>query len=72
MGFLRQTVDSIVADIQSKVERLHIVAEAKAAEAEVHNAIVAERQKLAAEAKAVEARARSVAQKFANLIEADL
>ena len=69
MSFFRETVDSIVSDIQNKIERLHVVAELKDEESKVHAAIVAERQKLAAEASAVAARARAVAAKFASLIE---
>lgn len=69
MGFFRETVDSIVSDIQNKIERLHVVAEAKRLEAEAHDAVVAERSKLASEARAVKVRAEAVAAKFASLIE---
>jgi len=34
MAWFKDTVESIVSDITSKIERLHVVAEAKAVEAD--------------------------------------
>lgn len=66
--FTKQTVDTILADIVEKVESLHVVAEAHAAAAEVHDAVVAERQKLAAWARTEANRAKSIAEKLRALV----
>lgn len=62
------TVDSIVADISAKAAKLHIIAEAKAIEAEVHAREIALRAKLQGDALAVVTRAKSVAAKFEALV----
>lgn len=66
--FFKHTVDSIIADISAKVEKLHIVAEAHAAAEVAHSAEASLRSKLAAEARAEYTRAKSIAAKFAALI----
>lgn len=62
------TVESIVADIQSKVAQLHIVAEAKSLEAKAHDEVVALRQEASKVATEVATKAKSIAAKFEALI----
>lgn len=62
------TVDSIVADISAKAAKLHVVAEAKALEAEAHAKEIAIRTKLQTDAAAVVSRARLVAARFEALV----
>lgn len=68
MGLFKNTVDSIIADISAKVEKLHIVAEAHAEAEKIHNAVIAERTKLVAEARAEFARAKAIAAKLTALV----
>ena len=72
MSIFKNTIESIVSDITSKVEKLHALAELKEKEAVVHDTIVVERRRLAAEAREIVARAKAVAEKFAALIEGGL
>lgn len=67
-GFFKRTVDSIIADIQVRIEHLHLVAEAHQKAAELHSDEIAIRSKLVNEAKAEYARAKSIAGKFQELI----
>jgi hypothetical protein len=68
MGIFSKTIDSIISDITSKIEQLHIVAEAHAAFA----ALKAEEEKLAGEARAFAekeyGRAKAIAAKFEALV----
>ena len=66
--FFTKSVDNIIADITSKIEQLHLVADLKAREAEVHDAVVAERNKLAADARNEYARAKVIAGRLASLV----
>ncbi len=66
--FSKQTVNSIIADIVQKIEHLHVVAEAEALAAEVHDAVVAERKKLGDAARAEAARAKTIAEKLRALV----
>ena len=68
MGLFKHTVDSIIADISAKVEKLHIVAEAHAAAEVAHNEEVLLRQKLAAAARAEYTRAKAIAAKLTALV----
>ena len=66
--FSKLSINAIIADITAKIEQLHVVAEIHKGEAEVHDAIVAERTKLADFARKEEARAKAIAEKFASLV----
>jgi hypothetical protein len=68
MGLFKNTVDSIIADISAKIEKLSVVAEAHALAAQLHRDVIDERQKLVNFANQEEARARSIAAKFKALI----
>lgn len=66
--FGQLSVDSIVADIQKKVEQLHIVKEAVLEEQKLHEMAIAERTRLREAAQAEWARALRLADKFKELI----
>lgn len=66
--FAKKTVDSIISDISTKVEQLHVVAAAKAEAEQIHLAEITLRNKLVAEARAEWTRAKSIAAKFEALI----
>lgn len=66
--FSKLSVDSIIADIEAKIERLHVVAEIKREEAKVHDAIIAERNKLRQLASDEANCAKAIAEKFAELV----
>lgn len=63
-----KTVDSIIADISAKIESLHVVAEAKATAAALHEDEIALRTRLKADAIAEYDRAKRIASKFAEFI----
>lgn len=67
-SWFQSSVDSIIADISAKIEKLHIVAEAHAEAIVVHGVVISERQKLVAFAQAEYNRAQSIAAKFMALI----
>jgi hypothetical protein len=69
-SFFASSVDSLVADIEARVAKLQIVADAHKAEAEVHQKVIEERQALVAFVQKEEARARIIAAKFQALISA--
>jgi len=68
MGIFSKSIDSIIADITSKIEQLHFVAEFHAGMA----AVKAEEEKRAAEARTFAeneyARAKALAAKFEALV----
>lgn len=64
----RQSVDSIIADIQAKVKALNVAAEFHAAEVVVHNEAAILKNKLAAAADAEYTRAKAIAAKLEALI----
>jgi hypothetical protein len=66
--FTRQTVDSIIADIEAKVDKLNVVAELHIREIAAHNAVIDEKTKLVALARTEFSRAKSIAGKLADLI----
>jgi len=68
MGLFSHTVDSIIADISAKVEKLHVVAEAHAEAVKIHNAEIAVRTRLVATANAEFARAKAIAAKLTALV----
>lgn len=68
MGLFSKTIDSIISDITSKIEQLHIVAEAHATEANVQAAIEAEAAKLRVFAQNEYGRAKALAAKFEALV----
>jgi hypothetical protein len=68
MGLFRHTVDSIIADIAAKVEKLGIVAEAHAEAEKLHSAEIALRTELVSKARAEFARAQTIAAKLTALI----
>jgi hypothetical protein len=63
----KPSVDSIIADIEAKVAKLHIVADAHAEESKLHAEVIAEKQKLIAYADAEFARAKAIALKLKGL-----
>lgn len=67
-SFFTKSVDSIVADISDRVEQLHVVADAKALEAKLHDEEVAARTFLRDLATKEVARAKAIAAKFEALI----
>lgn len=71
MGLFKTSIDSIISDIKSKIEKLHVVAELHAAEADLQLNI----EKAAATARqfaeAEYARAKSIAAKFEALVKGD-
>lgn len=67
-SFFASSVDGLVADIETRVAKLHVVADIRNAEAMVHQKVIAERQELAAVALKEEQRARAIAAKFKALI----
>lgn len=67
-GFTQKSVDSIIADIQTRIDQLHVVAEAHAIAANLHKDEIEFRIKLVATAEAEYARAKSIATKFKELI----
>ena len=68
MGLFSKTIDSIIADITSKIEQLHAVVELHAVEA----GIQAEAERVAAELRTFAenefARAKAIAKKFEDLV----
>lgn len=68
MSLFKSTIDSVIADIKGKVDKLHVLAEAHALEAEAQAAVVAKAQAAAAFARQEEARAKAIAGKFLALI----
>lgn len=66
--FFKKTVDSIIADIQVRIEHLHVVAAAHEKAVQVHQDEIALRTNLANEASKEYARAKSIARKFQELI----
>lgn len=66
--FGKLTVDSIAEDIKSKVEKLHVVAEAKALEVKAHEEVVKLKIELSQLATAEIAKAKSIASKLEALI----
>lgn len=66
--FKTHTVDSLIADIVQKVEHLHVVAEAKDAEAVVQHAAAAAAVQAKTVAVAERDRARSIAEKLTALV----
>ena len=69
-SFFASSVDGLVADIEARVAKLQIVADAHKAEAAVHQKVIEERQALVAFAQKEEQRARVIAAKFQALISA--
>lgn len=67
-SLFRKSVDSIVADIQAKVEALHIAADFHSAEAQVHAEAVQAKIKLTNAASAEAGRAKAIATKLEALI----
>lgn len=67
-SFFKKTVDDIIADITAKIEHLHVVAEAHADAARVHNEVVVLHTKLAVAADDEFARAKRIAGKFTELL----
>jgi hypothetical protein len=67
-SLFKRSVDSIIADIQTRIDQLHIVAEAHAEAAKLHSAEIEFRTRLVATAEAEYARAKSIATKFGELI----
>lgn len=61
--FKKVSVDSIIADITSKVEQLRVVSEFHAAESAAHAEVIKIKQELIATADAEYARAKSIAAK---------
>lgn len=68
MSFFKQSIDGIVADITSKITKLHVVAEAHKLEAEAHDAVIAERVQLALFFRKEADRAKAIALKLEALI----
>ena len=68
VGRAEASVDSIIADITKRIESLHVVAEAHAAAAKLHQDEIEFRSKLVATAGAEYARAKSIAAKFEALV----
>lgn len=67
-SYLASSVDGLVADIEARVAKLHVVADAHAAESALHQKVIAEKQVLVAFAQKEEQRARAIAAKFKALI----
>lgn len=67
-NFLKKSVDSIIADIEVRIEQLHVVAEAHAEAVKVHQAEIEFRTRLVASAEAEYARAKTIANRFTDLI----
>lgn len=67
-SFFVSSVDGLVADIETRVAKLHVVADLHKAEAELQQKVIAEKQALVAFAQKEEARARAIAAKFKALI----
>jgi len=68
MTFFGKTIDSIIADITSKIDALHVVAEAHAAEALVQVQLEAAASKARVFAENEFARAKALAAKFEALV----
>lgn len=67
-SFFASSVDGLVADIEARVAKLNVVADAHKVEADLHAKVIAEKQKLVEFAQKEEARARAIAAKFKALI----
>jgi hypothetical protein len=68
MGLFSTTIDDIISDITSKIEKLHIVAEAHAEAALFHTQAEAYAAKARTLAESEYARAKSLAAKFEALV----
>jgi hypothetical protein len=66
--FSKATVDSLISDVEQRVEHLALLADAKATEQKVHQDFIAARVRLLDAAKTEETRARVIAAKFKALI----
>lgn len=64
----RQSVDSIIADIQAKVKALNVAAEFHAAEADAHREVILAKNALIGFADAEYTRAKAIAAKLEALI----
>lgn len=67
-SWFAKSVDSIIADIVQKVEHLHIVAEAHAAEQKVQQAIINEAVKARIFAEKEYSRAKAIAERLTALV----
>lgn len=67
-GLAETSVDSIIADIQTRIEKLHVVAEAHSEAARLHQDEIEFRTRLVATATAEYDRAKSIAAKFEALV----
>lgn len=67
-SWFTKSVDSIIADIVQKVEHLHIVAEAHAAEQAAQQAIIDEAAKAKAFAQKEYSRAKAIADRLTALV----
>lgn len=67
-GLFKKTVDSIVADIQQKIEHLHEVHAGKTTEADGHKADAQESLDKHVAATVEAARAKTLAERFTTLI----
>jgi hypothetical protein len=68
MGLFKTTIDSIIGDINKKIEALHIVAEAHAEAAKAHAVIENAAVKARIYAEAEYSRAKALAAKFEALV----
>lgn len=68
MGIFSKSIDSIISDITSKIDQLHVVAELHADAAKVQLAVEAEAAKLRVFAENEYARAKALAAKFEALV----
>lgn len=68
MGLFSKTIDSIISDITSKIEQLHVVAELHAAEAYAQSEVELAAAKARTFAQNEYARAKAIAAKFEALV----
>ncbi|HWX29572.1 MAG TPA: hypothetical protein VNZ53_19270 [Steroidobacteraceae bacterium] len=68
MGLFKTTIDSIISDIKSKIEKLHLVAELHADAAKVQAEVEAAAAAARTFAENEYARAKAIAAKFEALI----
>lgn len=66
--FFQKSVDSIIADITSKIDQLHIVSDVHAEAVKLHNAEIEVRARLGAAAARESARAKAIAEKLKALV----